>query len=58
MRFRMCNVDQDDKGSHPPRETPTRQAMRVEARGLILLALVIFVVYLVRYFHLLHRGAR
>jgi hypothetical protein len=50
----MCNVDQEKK---PSRETPARQALRMEARGLILLALVILVVYLVRYFHLVHRSA-
>jgi hypothetical protein len=53
----MCNVDHDDEESRSPRETPSRQALRMETRGLILLALVIFIVYLVRYFHLLHRSA-
>jgi hypothetical protein len=53
----MCNVNQDSPGNKPPRETPSRKALRMEARGLILIALVIFVVYLVRYFHLVHRSA-
>ncbi len=55
-RFRMGIVDQDSAESKPPREAPARQALRRETRGLILIAVVIFVVYLVRYFHLLHRS--
>jgi hypothetical protein len=31
--------------------------LRTETRGLIFVALVILVVYLIRYFHLLHRSA-
>ena len=37
-------------------ETPARRALYTETSGLILVALVILVVYLVRYFHLLHRS--
>jgi len=49
----MCNVaDSNEK----LRETPTRRALRMETRGLILLACAILIVYLFRYFHLLHRG--
>jgi len=39
-----------------PREAASNQALRVETRGLILIAAVILIVYLVRYFHLLHRS--
>ena len=53
-RFRMSNVDPDIESK--PRETPARQALRMETHGLILIALVIFIVYLVRYVHLLHRS--
>jgi hypothetical protein len=53
----MCNVDQNSSGNQPPLETPSQQALRMEARGLILIALVILVVYRMRYFHLVHRSA-
>ena len=52
----MGIVDQDRAETKPSREAPNRQALRRETRGLILIAVVIFVVYLVRYFHLLHRS--
>jgi hypothetical protein len=38
------------------REAPARKALRMETRGLILLAAILVAVYLVRYFHLLHRS--
>ena len=50
----MSNVDPDIESK--PRETPARQALRMETHGLILIALVIFIVCLVRYVHLLHRS--
>ena len=40
----------------PAPDTPARRALYTETSGLILVALVILVVYLVRYFHLLHRS--
>jgi hypothetical protein len=52
----MCIVDQDRAEKNPPREAPARKALRRETRGLILIAVTIFVVYLARYFHLLHRS--
>ncbi len=54
-RFRMSQVDPETQNK--ARETRSTQALRMETRGLILVALVIFVVYLIRYFHLLHRSA-
>jgi len=37
-------------------ETPSPQALRLETRSLILIALVILVPYRIRHFHLLHRS--
>ncbi len=51
----MWRVDQEAEGKSY-RETPTRQVLRMEIRGLILIALVILVVYVIRYVHLLHRS--
>jgi hypothetical protein len=51
----MSQVDPQTK--QKPRETPSSQALRMEIRGLIFVAVVILVVYVVRYFHLLHRSA-
>jgi hypothetical protein len=48
-------VDPEAKNK-PAREARSRQALRLETRGLILIAFAIFIVYLVRYFHLLHRS--
>jgi hypothetical protein len=48
----MSEVDPDTQDK--TRETRSAQALRMETRGLILVALVILVVYLIRYFHLLH----
>ena len=49
----MCNMTPQTRKAVPENDTPKRRALRMETRGLILLALIIFVVYLVRYFHLL-----
>jgi hypothetical protein len=46
----------DAEAKSKPRETPARQALRMETRGLILLAAIILAVYLFRYFHLVHRS--
>lgn len=54
--FRIDNVSEENAKPNP-RESPSRRALRTETRGLILVALVIFAVYLVRYLHLLHRSA-
>jgi hypothetical protein len=50
----MSQVDPQTKDK--PREAPSSQALRMETRGLIFIAVVILVVYLIRYFHLLHRS--
>jgi len=50
----MSQVDPQNKDKS--RETPSSQALRMETRGLIFIAVVILVVYVVRYFHLLHRS--
>ena len=57
----MLSVDLKISPANPPaakptHETPARRALYTETSGLILIALVILVVYLVRYFHLLHRS--
>jgi hypothetical protein len=54
-RFRIGEVD-PKANNKPVREARSRQALRMETRGLILIALAIFIVYLVRYLHLLHRS--
>jgi hypothetical protein len=51
----MSQVDSQTKDK--PRETSSSPAPRMETRGLIFMAVVILVVYLIRYFHLLHRSA-
>ena len=38
----------------PKPDPPTTQALRLETRGLILIALIILAVYLTRYFRLVH----
>jgi hypothetical protein len=48
-------VDQEAENA-TLRDAPARQALRMETRGLILIALVVLVVYLARYFHLLQRS--
>ena len=50
----MSQVDPQTK--HKPSETSSSQALRLETRGLIFIAVVILAVYVVRYFHLLHRS--
>ena len=53
----MCNVPRNANDTEDNRrETPARRALRTETRGLILVAFVILVVFLVRYVHLLHRS--
>jgi hypothetical protein len=45
----------DPEAQNKP-ETPSPQALRLEARGLILIALVILVLSRIRGFHRLHRS--
>ena len=57
----MLSVDPKIPPANPPvtklaHDTPARRALYTETCGLILIALVILVVYLVRYIHLLHRS--
>jgi type VI protein secretion system component VasF len=46
----------DPQAKQKARETSSSQALRMETRGLIFIAVVILVVYLIRYGHLLHRS--
>ena len=45
-----------DPNEKPP-ETPTRQALRAETRGILVIAFAIFVFYVIRYFHLVQGSA-
>ena len=46
-----------DPTKEKPDETSSRQALRGETRGILVIALAIFIFYVIRYFHLTHGSA-